>query len=780
MVRRLFAFLMCGELCLTLPAFGQIHDPRDAVIYFAMTDRFADGNVAANASFGDAASWAYDPTRDDRFHGGDVAGVLGRLDYIAGLGATAVWLTPPVLNASWNRDSSFTGYHGYWARDFRTPDPRFGTWAEWRHLADALHDRGMGLIQDVVVNHTGDFFSVEGEGAHDPQELAYPFSLNNPQLAAHRRARIYHWTPEIRDYSNRRQVLTGQLSGLDDLNTAHSEVRRALRSAYGVWMDSLALDGIRFDTQKYVERSFWPDFLWADGSDPGMERKAAVTGRDLFTFGEVWNESGPRDASGERSIRRYLARPGYRGTDAGLNFPLAHTLRGVFARGASVEDLAYRIRAQHAVFPAPERQLVHFLDNHDMPRFRAEGSESAFRQAFRTLLLFPGAVVVYAGTEQGDREVRADMFGRHDTTSADYRWVQAALRTRAETLPWRRAWPEVVVDGADTPGVLVLRSVFEGDTVWSVLNATDLPVAWADVAASGMRPGEVLTVALEGEAPLWQAVEGGFAWLHVPARSWMAFRLGGSSAPATAPSPSLRSAWTVEGVWQSEPPVNLAHGSHRVGRWSIEPSGRPVALDSAWTVRVVQPRVTLVHERDARGDDGGRSGSLQYPTSPGFSGRADLRRLTVVERGDRWQVEVRLHRRHSRVWNPPAGFDHVEVGVWCIVDGGGWTAVPELNAQWPGPGAIGYGFRASGWQLVAMNGNGPAVPPVFLGAQGRTLSWEMPAVPGCRTVWVTTWDADGMGVPRPLEEQPGPYSFGGKDGENARIMDELHGHVRNR
>jgi hypothetical protein len=114
------------------------------------------------------------------------------------------------------------------------------------------------------------------------------------------------------------------------------------------------------------------------------------------------------------------------------------------------------------------------------------------------------------------------------------------------------------------------------------------------------------------------------------------------------------------------------------------------------------------------------------------------------------------------------------------VDGGGWTAVPELNAQWPGPGAIGYGFRASGWQLVAMNGNGPAVPPVFLGAQGRTLSWEMPAVPGCRTVWVTTWDADGMGVPRPLEEQPGPYSFGGKDGENARIMDELHGHVRNR
>jgi len=178
---------LVGHGCASV--WAQIHDPRDAVIYFAMTDRFADGDVAANTAFGDAQMSAYDPSRDDRFHGGDVRGVLQHLDYIQRLGATSVWLTPPVLNASWNRDSSFTGYHGYWARDFATPDPRFGNWDDWRALSTALHARGMGLIQDVVVNHTADFFSVE-TGAYDPLPLAEPFGQNNPANPQHRAANL--------------------------------------------------------------------------------------------------------------------------------------------------------------------------------------------------------------------------------------------------------------------------------------------------------------------------------------------------------------------------------------------------------------------------------------------------------------------------------------------------------------------------------------------------------------------------------------------------------------
>ncbi len=757
------------------PAGAQTPDPRDAVIYFAMTDRFADGDPVANTALGDARSSAYDPSRDDRFHGGDVRGVLQHLDYIQGLGATAVWLTPPVLNASWNLDSSFTGYHGYWARDFATPDPRFGSWDDWRALSTALHARGMGLIQDMVVNHTADFFSIE-RGAYDPLPLAPPFDLNNPDVPAHRSAGIYHWTPEIRDYGKRRQVLTHALSGLDDLNTRNPAVREALRSAYGTWMRELALDGIRFDTQKYVERGFWPDFLWAGGEFPGMERLAADAGRPLFTFGEVWNESGSHDVRGERYIRRYLGRRNYRGVDACLNFPLAGTLRAVFARGASVEDLAYRIEAQTRVMRNPTAEWVHFLDNHDMPRFRAEGSEAAFRQAMRTLLLFPGAVAVYAGTEQGDREVRANLFGRLDAGSEAYTWMQAAFAARAATVPWRRAWPEVVVADAQYAGLLVLRSVWEGDTVWTVLNATEDPRAFADVRAPGMRAGTAEVVCVEGAEPVFEAAANEFSWLYLPPRAWMAFRLAGDEVPARREE--MAQAWSVNGTLQPFEPVKLSHGSYEVVRWNTDAAGIPVGVDTVERFRVVEPRRTVVRARDPRGDDRGRDGKLTYPTSEGFAHRGDVRGLRVVERGATWEVEVRLRRRHSRVWNPPAGFDHVEVGVWFAVSGGGMKELPGMQASWEGSGGLAYGFRASGWQLVAWDAGGAAPPPKFLGARGRTLRWEMPKVPGCAAVWVTTWDADGMGVPRPVQAVAGPYEFGGGGADSPRIVDDLHGHVR--
>ena len=149
-----------------------------------------------------------------------------------------------------------------------------------------------------------------------------------------------------------------------------------------------------------------------------------------------------------------------------------------------------------------------------------------------------------------------------------------------------------------------------------------------------------------------------------------------------------------------------------------------------------------------------------------------------MERGATWEVEVRLRRRHSRVWNPPAGFDHVEVGVWFAVSGGGMKELPGMQASWEGSGGLAYGFRASGWQLVAWDAGGAAPPPKFLGARGRTLRWEMPKVPGCAAVWVTTWDADGMGVPRPVQAVAGPYEFGGGGADSPRIVDDLHGHVR--
>src|SRR5690606_8362574 len=94
-----------------------------------------------------------------RYSGGDLVGLTRRLDYIRGLGATALWITPPVRHQWWDDAVGYGGYHGYWAQHFMEVDPHFGTLDDYRALATGLHARDMRLVQDIVVNHVGNYFS---------------------------------------------------------------------------------------------------------------------------------------------------------------------------------------------------------------------------------------------------------------------------------------------------------------------------------------------------------------------------------------------------------------------------------------------------------------------------------------------------------------------------------------------------------------------------------------------------------------------------------------------
>ena len=154
---------------LAVAAPGRLHVPspdwRDQVVYFVMTDRFADGDPRNN----DLGAGEYDPARNSHYSGGDLRGLRQRLDYIRGLGATAVWLTPPVANQWLDPTAGYTGYHGYWAEHFKRVDRHLGTLADYRALSRALHGRGMYMVQDIVLNHTGNFFDYRGGwDASDP------------------------------------------------------------------------------------------------------------------------------------------------------------------------------------------------------------------------------------------------------------------------------------------------------------------------------------------------------------------------------------------------------------------------------------------------------------------------------------------------------------------------------------------------------------------------------------------------------------------------------------
>ena len=229
-------------------------DWRDQIMYFLMTDRFEDGNPRNN----DQGAGEFNPHKESHYSGGDLAGIRKRLDYIQGLGATSVWITPPVANQWWN--GVYGGYHGYWASDFKRVDPHVGSLKDYQLLSDALHRRGMYLVQDIVLNHTGDFFRYKNWNPQDPAQSfemipksvpmtapkQVPFNMNDARNPAHRAAGIYHWTPDVNNYNDRQQELNFQMSGLDDLNSENPLVRRALRDSYGHWIRKVGVDGFRF------------------------------------------------------------------------------------------------------------------------------------------------------------------------------------------------------------------------------------------------------------------------------------------------------------------------------------------------------------------------------------------------------------------------------------------------------------------------------------------------------------------------------------------------------
>ncbi len=518
-------------------------DWRDQVIYFAMTDRFDDGNPANN----DQGQGEFRAGSGAHYNGGDLAGLSRRLAYVQGLGATALWITPPVTNQWWNGPNQYSGYHGYWASRFDRVDPHLGSLADYQRLSDGLHRRGMYLVQDIVLNHTGDFFHYAGgwdpqhpelhwqpnaDSRPTPRPAQWPFNLNNPTDPAQRRAGMYHWTPDVSDYADRQQELNFQMSGLDDLNTENPVVRRALRKSYGDWIRQVGVDAFRVDTAFYVPDTLFEDFLHArDKTAPGVAEVARRTGRNNFlVFGEGFGIDAPGQTRQSQRLKDYMA-PGRLG--GMLNFPLYGALGDAFARGRPTQELADRITQQVAFFPQLH-SMPSFVDNHDVDRFLAGGKLAGLRQALLATMTLPGIPTIYYGTEQGFTEPRAAMFaagvgsgGRDhfDPQAPLYRDIAAMTQLRREQRLFSRGTPQVLRGEPHGPGALAWRTDFDGQSALVVFNTADHAVL-LDGLATGWAAGQALqgvygldgkpadqTVAADGSLSLSLAPRAGLVWL---------------------------------------------------------------------------------------------------------------------------------------------------------------------------------------------------------------------------------------------------------------------------
>src|ERR1051325_4667598 len=382
-------------------------------IHQIVTDRFYDGDASNNNVEG-----TYNPSGSSgtSVHGGDFKGIEQKLDYIKALGATAIWISPIVLNANGE-------FHGYAGRDLYQVAPHWGTLADLQHMTAAAHGRGILVICDIVVNHGGDLtystdsgwsaFKAPPDGYNlryrsASKQFATPFNTNaiNPNLT-----NIFHNNGSIPDYNTAQHVELGELSGLDDFRTESPYGRSNMAAVYSYWIGQAGFDGFRIDTAKHVEMGFWQDWC------PNVHAYAATNGKpNFFMFGECYDGSDSKCGSytGAQGGGTYKM-------DSVVDYPLYFKINSVFAAAngntKQIEDRYSAIAANYD--PDAAMRLVTFLDNHDNARFlcpsKANNNTDRLKVALAFLYTSRGVPCLYYGTEQAfngetDPNDREDMF----------------------------------------------------------------------------------------------------------------------------------------------------------------------------------------------------------------------------------------------------------------------------------------------------------------------------------------------------------------------------------
>ncbi|BEP27869.1 alpha-amylase family glycosyl hydrolase [Helicovermis profundi] len=311
-------------------------------IYFLMVDRFNDASVENNIETNKNVKTT--------FHGGDILGVKEKLDYIKSMGFTAIWITPVV-------DNDLGGYHGYWAKDFYNVDENFGTIEDLKELTQEAHKKGIKIILDYVVNHTGPKSDLLTDGKHE---------------------NWFHYKKIINDYTNKEEVEDGWLAGLPDLNTENPDVRKYLIDNAIWWIKETNVDGFRLDTVRHVPESFWNEFSY----------KIKEQYPDFYMIGEVWD-------SNVDTLEKYHEL----GLDGLLDYSLYYGIKDTFKDGGFVTKLLKAIENDKK-FKDPSLNGI-FIDNHDNARYFSlvRYNVNYLKEALTFMYSYPEIPIVYYGTE---------------------------------------------------------------------------------------------------------------------------------------------------------------------------------------------------------------------------------------------------------------------------------------------------------------------------------------------------------------------------------------------
>lgn len=461
------------------------------LIYLIFPDRFSNGDPSNDVIAG-MNDQRLDRSELFHRHGGDLQGIIDRLDYLDDLGITALWINPVIEN-----DQPSESYHGYAATQLYRIDPRFGTDEEYRTLVSEAHRRGMKIIKDIVYNHWGD---------------RHPFYADIPDSS------WFNFWPEFTRTTYRATTLFDPYAHpaerqkfsegwfdhhMPDLNQRNPQLANYLIQ-HSLWsIGHYGVDAFRIDTYAYPDQLFMRE----------LTQRIRDEFPRFFCFGETWVHGTPTQAwfSERNGTLKGFDSQLQSVTDFQLYYALQDALNQPFGWTEGVSRIYYTL-AKDVLYRDASRNVT-FLDNHDLSRIYSVLGEDPekLKMAIGFILTTRGIPSLYYGTEIGlknfadpDGKVRQDFpggwsddlvnkfeaSGREADEQRLYTYVRTLARYRREH---SALFSGSLVHFVPENGIYVYFREGGGKRLMCVMNpgnATDLDMARFKVAIDGARSGQ--------------------------------------------------------------------------------------------------------------------------------------------------------------------------------------------------------------------------------------------------------------------------------------------------
>ena len=407
---------------------------RGETIYFVVLDRFNVGtkdNVGKDSTLNDATH-----TDWKKYWGGDLQGLINKLDYLKGMGITAVWVTPLFEQVEADSGGS-SPIHGYWTQDFKRINARwvnnpdevrlFTQHTVFDTLIEELHQRKMKFILDIVCNHSSPATKAGKGKLYDDGKLIADFDNDKDGW--------YHHYGDVKDWNDQWQVQNCELCGLATFNENNLSYRRYITGAIKMWLDK-GVDALRIDTVKHMPIWFWQEF------DCEIHRHNP----NVFIFGE-WIHNHPSDPVAVEFANH-----------AGMSvfdFALCTAIRSCLGQDAPEGfKLIQDIYDQDGHYRGATEMITMF-ENHDMPRLQSIGASNEMLD-LATCLLMTGRGVPchYYGAEQylhndtdgGNDPYNRPMMEKWEENTTAYHIIKklSPERGKNKAIQWGGLWPKIV------------------------------------------------------------------------------------------------------------------------------------------------------------------------------------------------------------------------------------------------------------------------------------------------------------------------------------------------